>query len=199
MDDRPDERDLATIRRLMEESQQGFPEAGKHFITWGIVIALALVLTYASLGGAPLSVGWVWAVSLVAGWALSLWMGWREGVRAPVQSLVGRVVAGIWIGCGVSATLVAVLGYYAGALPPAALPGAVSLVVAASYFASSFAYRSAWMRVLAVAWWLAAAVMLLRPGPSSLLVMAGLLVALQIVPGVLFYRRARLHQATPEA
>lgn len=199
MDDRPDERDLATIRRLMEESQQGAPEAGKHFIMWGIVIALALVLTYAALQGAPLSVGWVWALTLGAGWGLSLWTGWRRDARAPVQSIVGRVVAGIWIGCGVSATLVTALGYYGEALPPSALPGTVSLVIAVGYFASSFAYRSPWMRVLAVGWWLGAAGMLLRPGPRSLLAMAGLLVALQIIPGLVFYRRARLEQATPEA
>lgn len=198
MDDRPDERDLATIRRLMEDSQQGVPETGKHFIIWGVVIALAAVLTYASLRGAAVPIAVVWAASLVVGWVLSLWAGWREEASAPVQTLLGRVVAGIWIGCGVSATLVAVLGYYAGALPPAALSGTIGLVIAAGCFASSFAYRSAWMRVLAAGWWLGAAGMLLWPGPTSLLVMAGLLVLLQIVPGVLLYQRARAHRATPE-
>jgi hypothetical protein len=136
-------------------------------------------------------------VSLATGWGLALWVGRRDEVRAPVQTLLARVVAGIWVGCGVSATLVAVLGYYARALPERTLPGVSALVVAAGFFATSFAYRSSWMRLSAVGWWLGAIGMLLWPGPRTLLVMAGLLMVLQVLPGVLFYRRSRGERATP--
>lgn len=199
MDDQPNERDLATIRRLMEESQHGVPGAGKQFIIWGLVVTAAVLLTYAALRGAPISIALVWAVSLATGWGLSLLVGWREAVRAPVQTLLARVAASIWIGCGITATLMSALGLATGAIPPQALPGAISLVIATGYFASSFAYRSAALRLLAAAWWLAGAGMLLWPSPAALLVMAGLLVTLQVLPGVLLSRRAQLRRTMPEA
>ena len=198
-DDSPVRTDLAAIRRLLEERQPDVGETGKHFILWGAVIGVALVLTYASLRGVSLPIPWIWGASLGAGWVAAVWVAHREQARAPVQGLLTRVVAGTWVGCGMSATLIGVVGYFGGALPQPALPGVTAAILAAGYFATSFAYRSVWVRLAGFGWWLGAITMLAWPGEHTLLVMAGLMVVLQVLPGVLFYRQSRGQRAAPAA
>lgn len=72
-----------------------------------------------------------------------------------------------------------------------ALGGVMATVLGAACFASAFLYRSRWVGALAVGWWLGGAAMFVWPGRHTLLVMAGMLIALQIVPGMLLYSRAR--------
>jgi hypothetical protein len=176
--------ELSGIRQLMEEAARGVPDRGRHFVIWGVVMAAAVLATYAAL---PLGV--VWGVALAAGWGLAIWTARRETARAPVDTLLARVLAGIWVGCGVSATLVALLAVYGGAFPAAAVPGAIALILGGGYFASSVAYRRRWMALVAGAWWLGGAAMLIWPARETLLVLAGLLVLFQIVPGVLLRRQ----------
>ena len=97
--------DLRAIRRLMEESQQGVYESGKHYVLWGLVVAAGLALTYWALGRAEAAIPWIWGVCLAAGWGAAIWLGAREAAQAPVESLVSRTLAGTWIGCGVGLTL----------------------------------------------------------------------------------------------
>lgn len=183
--------DLSAIRRLMEESQRGVYESGRHYVLWGLTIAAGLGATYLALQSAPRAIPWIWGACLGVGWVVSMWLGMRDAARAPVDSLIGRTVAGIWIGCAVSLTLLAVLGPYTGAIRSAALPAVIAAVLGSGYFASSFAYRNAAVRWLAAAWWLGAIGLFLRPGPGALLVLAAMLVAFQVIPGLVFYRRAR--------
>lgn len=134
---------LSAIRRLMEQSQRGVYESGKHYVFWGLTIAVGLGLTYLMLNDAPRAIPWIWGACLAVGWVVATWLGVRDAARAPVDSLIGRTVAGIWIGCGVSTTLVGVLGPYTGTIRSAALPAVIAAVLGAGYFASSFAYRRA--------------------------------------------------------
>lgn len=199
MDDRPGSGDLEAIRRMMEEAQSGAPDSGKHFLLWGAVTAVGLVGTYINLNGPPEATGWLWGVAIALGWAVAMWVGWREQSRARVQNLMNSVVAGIWIGTSVSVTLVVIGGLYLKAFAASALPGATSLVIGGGFFASSFAYRSAWLRAMAIGWWVGGSAMLAWRGPYTLLLMAGLVVAFDIVPGIVLFRRANASRAARAA
>ena len=195
MDPHPGTDDLAVVRQLMEERAAGVHESGTHYVLWGLVIAAGLVLTYGALGRAEPAIPWIWGTCLAVGWIAAWWLGARDAAEAPVVSLVSRTRTGIWVGCGVGMSILGLLGYYTGAVRPGGLPGVIAVVMGVGYFASSFAYRSRAMRVLGGAWWLSAVGLFLWPGPHALLVLAGLLVAFQVVPGVVFYRRARALRA----
>lgn len=194
MDQNPLTDDLAAIRRLMEESAQGVHESGKHYVLWGVVIAAGLLLTYWAIGRAESVVPWIWSGCLLLAWAGSLWLGTREAARAPVETLVSRIRAGIWIGCGIGMTMLGLLGYLTGAVRPEALPAVIATVLGIGYFASSFGYRSTPVLLLGVAWWVGAAALYRWPGPHALLVLAALLVVLQVIPGLVLGRRARARQ-----
>lgn len=190
MNEHPEARDLEAIRRLMETAQAGVPGAWPYFVIWGTVTTLALLVTYVALRGAPISIGWTWGVALAAGWLASLGVGRRQTERATVGNLLHRVVAGIWIGTAVAVTLLVTLGMLAHAVAASALPGLVSILLGSAWFASSFAYRDVRLRVMAVGWWVGGGAMLAWRGPWTLLLMAGLVVAFDLIPGLWLYRRS---------
>lgn len=189
-EERGPEEDLAMIRRLMSESRETAGAGGPFYVLWGGVVLAGLVLTYLSvrtgLSVPPLFI-WIGAIGL--GWVGSFWMGRRQRERASVETLGGRVMMGIWVGGGVTGTL---LGF---AVPAAGLVstagetlGPIAMIMGTSYFASSYVTRSAAMRWMAAGWWAGGTAMLWWNGIESLLIMGVLVLALQLLPGIRLLR-----------
>jgi len=184
--------DLAMVRRLMEETRELVCEHGKHFIVWGLLMVVALLATYARLIDlAAVPVGWIWAAAMGVGWLFSFWAGRRDAGRARVRTTAGRLLGGIWIGFGITATIIGVLGLYTAAIEPELLGGLMAALLGFGFFASSFVGRQRWLRWLALGWWAGSLAMLLWPGEHTLPLMAALIVALQVVPGVVIHIRGR--------
>lgn len=199
--ERTPEEDLAMIRRLMTESREVADAGGPFYLLWGVAVLLGLVGTYldvrAGLGPHP---GLLWIGVVGAGWAGSVWLGWRRSDRMPVETTGGRVMMGIWVGGGVTMTL---LGF---AVPAAGLVstvgeilGPIAMVLGTCSFASSFVVRSAALRWAAVGWWAGGVAMLWWSGPSALLVMSAQVVALMILPGLLLGGSDASHAGTVAA
>ncbi|MGH7481137.1 MAG: hypothetical protein ACRELV_03205 [Longimicrobiales bacterium] len=184
--------DLATIRKLMEDSQGLVLDKGQHFILWGALSAGGLVATWlAATGAVALRVDLLWIALLALGWAGSFAFGVREGRRGRVSSVGRRLLSAVWVSCGVALTLVAVAGIWGPAVPVYALPGVLSVVIGLGFAATSALTGMGGMRYLAALWWAGAAWMLFAPGVYTLLLLAAMAVLLQVVPGVALYRRAR--------
>ena len=188
--------ELAMIRSLMQDSQRIVHENGAHYLGWGVLSAAALLLTYAAAASRLDSIiPWIWVVAIGAGWVFSLWIARRSRRTARVRTLAGRLLGAIWMGCGITLTLFGFIGGATGAIPWGSLQGVLAGILGIGYFASSFVYDSAAWRYLAAGWWAGAALMLLWPGPHTLLLLAALVVALEIVPGALLYARSRRETA----
>jgi len=189
----PDPReDLTTIRRLMEESQAAAGEDGRHFLLWGTLTAAGLLGTYAAVTGTlPLDPRWLWGLLLAVGWIGSFWLGYRGHRLARVRTLGRRLLAVVWIAAGVTLSLIAAAGLFGGAVSPRALSGLVSVVIAGAFLVSAVLTGHRWLGGVAAAWWLGGAVMLFLPGLYTLPLLAAMTIALEVVPGVVLYRRSR--------
>lgn len=184
--ERTPEEDLAMIRRLMTESRAATDAGSPFYLLWGVAVLLGLVGTYLSVrAGLGLDPGLLWIGVIGAGWVGSFWLGWRRSERMPVESTGGRVMMGIWVGGGVTMTL---LGF---AVPAAGLVstvgeilGPIAMVLGTCSFASSFVARSSGLRWAAAGWWVGGVAMLWWSGPPALLIMAAQVVALMILPGL---------------
>lgn len=186
------QQDLAVIRRLMEESQTAVAEDGRHFLLWGALSAAGLLGTWAATVGAwTLDPRWLWAVLVGLGWVGSFWMGVRSGRRARVRTLGGRLIAVVWIACGITLTLIAAAGLLRGAVPVQALSGLVAVVLAGGFLGSAVLTGRRWLGAVAAAWWLGGGLMLFFPGLYTLPLLAAMAIALQVVPGLVLRRRAR--------
>lgn len=180
------EEDLAMIRQLMSESREVTDAGGAYYLLWGSVVMAGLLATWlVAQGVLAIPAGWIWAAAIGLGWAGSFLLGRRRERELPVRTTGGRLMSGIWVGGGVTMTL---LGF----APPAAgivttsggIMGPIAMVMGSCYFATSFVYRSSVLRWMAAGWWVGGLAMLVWSGATSILVMAGLVLCLQIVPGV---------------
>lgn len=194
---RPED-DLAFIRRVMEGARETASDGSGHLILWGCLLATAQTLTYlVRQGDMALSVTVIWAATVAIGFAGSFLLGNRSLKRAPVNSLVNRILSSIWIGCALSLSLIGFLGQGSGSLPPRVAPGIEAVVIGTSFFASAVLPNHAIYWLLAAAWWILGGALLIRPSPVSNLVVAGGLVLLMVVPGLVLRARRgtsfRLH------
>lgn len=164
----------------------------------GCLLAVAQALTYlVRHGELDVSVTLIWAATVGLGFGSSYLLGNRNRKRAPVNSLVNRILGSIWIGCGLSLSLVGFLGQGSGSLPHQVAPGIEAIVIGTAFFASAVLPNHAVYWLLAAVWWTLGGALLIWPSPASSLVIAGGLVLFMVVPGVLFRARRsssfRLH------
>ncbi len=191
MAEKAPEAELAAIRSLMDETRHAVHENGKHFIVWGILTSMALLATYVLVSRAAYgAVAVVWPVVIAVGWIFSLRAGHVDYVRAPVRTLGDRVLGAIWVGFGITASLVGLLGPLVGTVPPEALSGLMAVLIGGAFFTSGFLQGLHWLRLVALAWWMGGAAMLWWPGLHTLLVLAGMVVLLQVLPGLALRARA---------
>jgi hypothetical protein len=184
--------DLARIRQLMEESQRTVDENGKHFLLWGALGTVGLVATWVFVvGRSTLDPRWVWAGVLGVGWVASVWLGLRSDARARVRTAGRRVVAAVWVSCAVTMTLIGVAGMAGPVVGMPSLSGLIASVMALGLASTGVLTGLRWLVWVGVAWWVGAAVMLFVPGSYTLLLLAGMTLLLEVVPGALLYARSR--------
>lgn len=190
--------ELAAIRRLMEESQETIGEDGRHFVLWGLITAAGLLGTWAAVTGRlDVDVRWMWAALVALGWIGSFWIGFRSGRRERVRTLGRRLIGVVWIGCGVTLSLVAAAALF-GPVSTRALSGLVSVIVAGAFLSSAVLTGHRWLAAVAAAWWFLGGLMLFFPGLYTLPLLAAMAIALEAIPGLVLYQRARRREV-PQA
>lgn len=178
--------DLVAIRALMTESQRLVRGTWSHQLVWGILATVGLTATWAvQQAGRYEAILPMWLGLVVVGWTFSIVRG-RRYEQAPVRNAATRAFGGIWIGLGVTLTLIGLVTIPTGAVRPGGLPGVLAAVLGAGYFASGFLAGLRWMLFVGLGWWLGAFALLLWQGPSALLALAGLTVAFEVIPALAF-------------
>ena len=192
------EDDLALIRRLMQGAREAEVDHSGHLILWGFLQATAGMLAYLVRQGAfHVSISVIWAVAVGIGFAGSWLLARRLKKSAPVNSLVNRVLAAIWVGCGLSLTLVGFLGPGPGSLPSPVTPGVKSIIIGCAFFASAPLFNRTAYWALAAVWWILGSALLVRPSLGSNLVFVCAPILFMLVPGLVLRARRgttpRLH------
>lgn len=186
------EDDLAFIRRLMEGARAAEVDHSGHLILWGFLQAAAAGLAYLVRHGAfQVSITAVWAVAVGIGFTGSWLLARRSRRSAPVNSLVNRVLAAIWVACGLSLSLVGFLGAAAGSLPSPVMPGAKSVIIGGAFFASAPLFNRTAYWALAGVWWILGGALLVRPSLGSNLVFVFAPILFMLVPGLVLRAHRR--------
>ncbi len=193
MNDDPTLRDdLAAIRALMADSQDLVRGTWWYQMVWGVLITLGLVLTWVGEQSGRFGfIAAVWVGVVVTGWVASMIRGRREAARATVRNAASRAFAGIWIGLGVTLTMVGMVSIPTGAVAPDGLPGLLAILFGAGYFATGFVSGLRGLSLVGVGWWMGGAALLVFQGPSAVLGLAALTVMLEIAPALALRRMER--------
>jgi hypothetical protein len=190
------QQELAFIKKVMADSRRSAVDNGLDYIVWGVIVALGMFGTYAldRLHATEWAVGgWIflalWIAVMGGGWVFSLIRYLRHRRRARVHTLAGRMLGSIWLACGIAIML---LIFVLGPLGKADPSPAIAVVLGIGFMLSGILMDFAPLRWASVCWWAGAvALALIRPVPIEMLVFGAMMVAFQVVPGIILYRRWR--------
>lgn len=195
MNDTTAHEDLAWIRSLMDQSHRFLGGTWRHQVVWGVVGITGMLGTYTGVRtGRVTLIPWLWVVTIAAGWFYSLVLAREWEPHAQVRNVAGRAFGGIWMGLGVTLTLIGGVSLFTGALEPRALSGVIALLFGAGYFASGFVASLKWLQAVALGWWTGGVVLLFWGSPEGLLLLAAMTLFLEVGPAL---RLRQLEQHAP--
>jgi len=191
--------ELAYIRKIIIESRSSFVEDGKPYVFWGILVSLGMTLTYISaLTQTELYVGYFWMGLVVVGWLSTIYYVRQSKKRERrTKSFIDRIQGAIWGACG-NATGLSVLlvmlfsSRVIGDVPPIHqyyILFITSMFLGIAYFLSGIANDLNWLKNIGFAWWAGAVVMFVWPSVHMLALYAAMIVAFQVIPGIILMKR----------
>jgi hypothetical protein len=190
--------EIAFIKNALEEGRTYARMRSADFAVWGAAIAAGYFGTYAHvthLWSADPRL--IWYVPVAAAWAFSL----RDAIpalirRAPrtAPSPMVRTLRAVWLGYGITATMLAVLAFSA-TNHPEWFDTVTAAMLGLCFFVTGAVSGIGWLRGLACGWWGAAAVLfIMRDDTEQLLAGGVFMLALLFLPGlVLWLRRPAAH------
>jgi len=182
--------DLAYLRKVVEDSRRVVVDNGVGLLTWGILVVIGMILTYASVHlGLDLPSTLVWSVVIGAGWLLSIWLGWINMKRSRTRTFIQKVLWSIWVGLGITMTIIGFVGPLTGTIAGRACIPIISLVLGAGFFATATIHQEKLLTAAAAGWWIGGIATMVLPGDFSFLLFAGMMTFFQIAPGVYLYKK----------
>lgn len=196
MQEQKAQQELAFIKKVMEDSKNILVEDGKGFIFWGVLITVGLVYSYfAVISGGQKTLRWFWLALIAFGWLYTIIVETRQAKKRRISTFAGKIMGAIWISCGISMTLFGFIGPLAGAYSTIYINAALSFVLAIGYFVTGVVYRVKWITLLSIGWWAGGIVIFFWRDLSTLLVMAGMMIFFQLIPGILLYKKYKKDSA----
>jgi len=183
--------DIAFIRQAVAEGRNYATARSPEMLIWGIALAIGYFGTYAFVRGwSPFRPGWVWALSLGLPWLYSLRRLLPAFERACADRPMARALSMLWFGCAVFLTTLGVAVMWTSDVRQGWFDAVVAGVLGIAFFASASLAHLAWLRWVAVLWWLGElALFALRHHPETLPLSAALMLLLLAGPGLFLATR----------
>ena len=184
------ELEINMIKQIMDDSKKIVVDDGKGYIIWGILIVIGLVGTYILIQSRLYEfIGWLWVASIGAGWVYTIFRHVISGHKKKVRTFAGKILGALWFSCGITMTLIGFVGTGTGSYGAYTISPLMAVVLGIAYFVTGIIYGQPWVRNLAAGWWLGAVATFIWSGMYSLLVFAGMMIVLQIIPGIILYSK----------
>jgi len=181
------EEELVFIKSIMDASQRVVADNGSGFILWGLLILFAGIGTFI-LEQYRLDqyIGWLYLSVVIIGWFYMVFINRNSKQCVIGNPITRRIINSIWIAVLVSMTILGFLGGAAGIIDLNHMTGVMYAVLGSAYFLQGVITGKTWVRNLAFGWWLGAMVLFFITGVPAAILAAGMLIGLQIVPGIIF-------------
>jgi hypothetical protein len=183
------QQELAFIKKVMTDSRKILIDDGKGTIFWGLLISFGLLITYLSIAQKwEVSLGWFWPVLIGFGWIYTIFTERMYERKRKVKTFAGKIMGAVWIGFGISATIVGFIGSITGAYNGVFISPLIAVLLGTGYLVSGLLYGKSWVSYLSIAWWGGAVVMFFMQNLETLLVMISMMILFQVIPGIFLYR-----------
>jgi len=185
--------ELTFIKNIISESRKSFALSGKPYIFWGILIVVGLLLEFLrdvnNWNFSKMYFVWIGLISI--GWGYAYFESRKHKSKVKSISFGGKILGGVWLACGISMTIFGFIGTISGAIKGLYISPVLSLVLAIAYFVTGTVYDFKWLRNLSIGWWGGAIFMFFFPGQQTNLIMAFMMIAFQIVPGIVLLKKVK--------
>ena len=185
------ELEISEIKKIMADSHRLMVDDGKGFIVWGLLVFAGLIGSYLAIIEI---VNWnisgpAWMILIGTGWIYTFFQVRNERKHRRYSTFAGKVAGAIWGSAGVTMTIIGFLGSYSGTLKGYSISPLMALVLAAAFFVSGVIYNSRLFRISGICWWVGGIVLMFWRSPHTVLLFALMILFLQVVPGIVLYRK----------
>ena len=187
--------DLEFMKKIVNDSRNIVVENGIGFFTWGVLIIIGLTVTYLDIvlsGNQYSDVVWIIVVSI--GWIYSLVGWWKQRKVEKTRTFAGKILGSTWLATGIAMTTLGFIAPINNAYNGMFVSPVLSTVLGIAFYITAIVHDSKMMKYLAPFWWIGAIVMFVFPGVHTVIIMAGLMFFLQVLPGIIFYRKFKAEQ-----
>jgi len=188
------EEDIAFIRRTVEGGRVYARGRSADMLVWGLFVAGGYLHNYAyHCHWSSIAPNWVWLFAIALPWIYSLrGLATRLlGGRPPARSPMATALSMLWLGCGISLATLAIAANWGG-VHVYWYDAVMAAILAIAFFAGSFLCNLAWMRFVALAWWVAELVFyMLHDSPSTPLIGAAMMLLFLAGPGLVLLTSGR--------
>lgn len=189
--------EINMIKQIMDDSKKIVVDDGKGYIIWGILIVIGLLGTYFLILSKLYNyIGWLWFAAIGSGWIYTLIVHAVKDHKKKVRTFAGKILGALWFSCGITMTIVGFIGTGSGSYSAYIISPLMAVILGIAYFVTGVIYGLSWLRNLAIAWWIGGIVTFIWTGMYSLLVFAGMMIALQIIPGIILYSKFKKEYRT---
>jgi hypothetical protein len=190
---RSPEETLEYIRNFLSITKKAFEVDRFYYLFWGSAIPVWTGLSYLlGLLGKPEIITWAWIALYVVS---PVYFTIRERKRSGdgVKTFAGRIYGILWAGVFLTAGVFFLTCLAADVLSVTLALSLISGLLGLAYWVGSYLLEKGFIRFLAGGWWLTAIGLPFLPPFWAPALMAAATVLLELIPGLLFFKRG-----TPE-
>lgn len=193
------ELELSLIKKMMEDSRRLNIDNGIHYIFWGILVTIALLINYTMLllkvpGN---YIGLAWFILMLSGALIDGIIGRRQSKSSKVTTFTSRIMGSLWFASGIAMFMYGFLGTITKAYNPVFICPIISTSLGISYFTSGSIQQIKWLQNISFGWWAGAAVMFIFPSVHTLLIFAVMMICLQVIPGLILNKKSKQDLISP--
>jgi len=193
------ELELSLIKKMMEDSRRLNIDNGIHYIFWGILVTIALLINYAMvLLKVPGNyIGLAWFILMLSGALIDGIIGRRQSKSSKVTTFTSRIMGSLWFASGIAMFMYGFLGTITKAYNPVFICPIISTSLGISYFTSGSIQQIKWLQNISFGWWAGAAFMFIFPSVHTLLIFAVMMICLQVIPGLILNKKSKQDLLSP--
>jgi hypothetical protein len=185
------ENEVAFIKQAIEESRTMLVENGLRFILAGSIALASTFLTYgAVILKLDFFIPWIWAVfaGFIVAQALIALLKRR---KRTVKTFAGEVYGIVWVGTLIFMAIAIAYIFVTGTYSLKLLLAITVAVLGMAYFIAAAILRRRWMLGLSFLWWAGGFLIASVGNFHAPLVMAGLIIACELVPGIRLFAQSK--------
>lgn len=182
--------EILYIKKVMEDSRRAMAENGIGYITWGVLVVIGIIFNYLRLiNVSDINPLFTWIAVIGAGWIITFISIKKERKTIQASSLGNQVLGGIWLSAGLVMTTIGFIGSASKIIPGFGIIPLMCCILAIAFYVSGIVYKENLIKLSGLGWWLAAITFFLWHSVHSLLLFAILMLILQVLPGLYFYKK----------